>query len=383
MSDESDFRARETAEPQLPLVVDVMWVTNDAAAVPPIAEAIFRELSGDPDGKDRTRTGIPVFFRRLDPDSSTALDASTWVPAERRALVLLADAALGGALTKFRSRVRNAVDNLIEHIESDGWLVLIVALESSVLDHGALSGKLNIVRAYDEPDESRTSFITSAVALELHRLFAEPRVVRVFISYANADGGDIAAGMKRYLDSDTHLDTFLDSSDIYPGEKFADVLDASVIQGPVVAVLTDRYAASVWCGREILLAKRKEQPVVVIDAITVGYDRSFPYLGNGPVVRWQPGDPSATYRKVVELAIRDSLRRTYFPLRAKHLVALAGVISPERVLACPPELMTLIGHGSASTAIVYPDPPVPSIELALLREAFPEVQLRTPSEVWS
>jgi hypothetical protein len=263
-------------------------------------------------------------------------------------------------------------------------LLLPVALAQQAVANPAINARVNMIRlpsdAEAEPERSR--FVASTVALELHRLLAPDRTVRAFISYATHDGGHIADGLKSHVDNDTHLQAFLDRTDIYAGDSFSQVLDTSVIAGPVVAIVTDAYAASVWCGREIVLAKQAGQPVVVIDAIEDGHDRSFPYLGNGPVARWQAADPVATYRRVVRLAVDESLRRSYLPLRIAHLCRLAGVEQPSVVLTRAPELMTLVGTGEGAATVLYPDPPIPSTELSLLRAAFPAIDLRTPTEVW-
>ncbi len=365
-----------------PLIVDVVWAANVGDGVHPVAEAIFRLLSGDPDGRSSTRMGMPVHFRRLGTDGPT-IDPTTWPAAERRAIVLLADTALLASLVVRNSPVRTAVEELLDHARSAGWLMLPVALDPASLSNALLSGQTNMIRPPDGTTGHETSsFVAGSVGLQLHRLLAPDRTVSAFISYATRDGSEIAEGLKAHLDLDTQLQSFLDRTDIYAGESFSGVLDTHVIAGPVVAIVTDAYAGSAWCGREIVLAKQAGQPVVVIDAIADGHDRSFPYLGNGPVARWQPADAAGTYRRVVRLAVEDSLRRTYLPLRIAHLCALAGVANPDLVLTHPPELMTLVGAGLGSGDVVYPDPPIPSTELLLLRAAFPALRLRTPTEVW-
>ncbi|MEQ1702307.1 MAG: toll/interleukin-1 receptor domain-containing protein [Ilumatobacteraceae bacterium] len=367
-----------------PLVVDVAWLDDGAVDVHPVAEAIFRLLSGDPDGRSSTRMGMPVHFRRITADGP-APDPATWPAADRRALVLLADSALLAALVVRNSPVRGAVEGLLAHAREAGWLLLPVALDPASLGNRLLSGETNMIRPPAEADAASTAaFVAGSVGLQLHRLLAPDRTVSTFISYATRDGSEIAEGLKLHLDSDTQLQSFLDRSQIFAGESFSKVLDEHVISGPVIAIVTDAYTASAWCGREILLAKQASQPVVVIDAVADGHDRSFPYLGNGPVARWQPADPQGTYRRVVRLAVEDSLRRTYLPLRIAHLCELAGVTHPEVVLTRAPELMTLVGavDGAGAGDVVYPDPPIPSSELALLRAAFPALRLRTPTEVW-
>lgn len=365
-----------------PLVVDVVWFADhDSNTVHPVAEAVFRLLTGDPDGRTSTRMGMPVHFRRLTAASPT-LEPHTWPAADRRALVIVADEALLFELTARRSPVRDTLDQLLRHAREHGWLLLPVALDPAALGNALLSSETNMIRPPAELDgAAAVAFVAGSVGLQLHRLLAPQRTVSAFISYATRDGSAIAEGLKAHLDLDTQLQSFLDRTDIYAGESFSQVLDSHVIAGPVVAIVTDAYAASAWCGREIVLAKQAGQPVVVIDAVDDGHERSFPYLGNGPVARWQPADPNGTYRRVVRLAVEESLRRTYLPLRVAHLCQLAGVAHPEVVLTHSPELMTLVGVTDAAD-VIYPDPPIPSTELALLRAAFPALRLRTTTELW-
>ncbi len=368
--------------PAVPLAVEVVWHSADPGSVHSVAEAIFRELTGDPDGGGRSRTGIPVFFRRISGSAATIAEPKGWPAATRRAVVLLADDDLIGELTTRNSPVRTWISTLMETAQAKQWLVLPVALTDRAFDSKLVTTRLNAVRPGVRLGETPAEFVAAATALELHRLLAPGRTVGVFISYARRDGTKIAEELKAYLDADTQLEPFLDRTDIHAGEEFARVLDSSVITGPVVAIVTDAYAASVWCGREIMLAKQAGQPVFMISAPTDGHERSMPYAGNGPVVCLSRDNPTETFRRIERLAVRESLRRSYLPLRVAHVTRLAGAALPDHVFARPPELMTLTGLGTKSATVVYPDPPLPTTELELLAAAFPKIRLRTPTEMW-
>ena len=374
-----------------PLVVDVAWATGlptdpfQTEGSPPdhaVAAAILRELMGDPDGKDRSRTGVPVFFRRLPTGRGVPPPTPDWTQAERRAVVVLLDDELVAQYPIRESASWAWIEQVLQEAAARGWLVLPIALTPDAMQLGTVSGSINLARLaeFDGADQAR--FAASIVALEVHRLLSPDRKVSVFISYASADGQQIADGLKRFFDEEPHLAPFLDRTGIYAGEDFGRVLDENVTKGPVIAVVTDAYAASVWCGQEILEAKAARQPVVVIDAIEKGHERSFPYLGNGPVTRWHADQPHVTYRSVEMLAIRETLRRTYLPLRVEHMCRMAGVPNVGIVLPRAPELMTLVGiGGSGNQTVVYPDPPIPTAELKLLEQAFPRYSFRTPTEV--
>jgi len=56
----------------------------------------------------------------------------------------------------------------------------------------------------------------------------------------------------------------------------------------------------------VLLAKHFQRPVVVVDAVQEREVRSFPYVGNVPVVRWK-GD----VQEVIDALLREALRQAY------------------------------------------------------------------------
>ncbi|NVL83801.1 TIR domain-containing protein, partial [Escherichia coli] len=80
----------------------------------------------------------------------------------------------------------------------------------------------------------------------------------------------------------TELQTFFDANDIAPGHKFALEIFNSIEHSALVVVRTDAYASREWCRREVIEAKRRARPIVVIDALTKAEERGFPYLGNVP-----------------------------------------------------------------------------------------------------
>ena len=71
------------------------------------------------------------------------------------------------------------------------------------------------------------------------------------------------------------------------GLPFADFLQQSVEDIPILlAIQTDTYGSREWCRLEVLEAKKRSVPIVVLTATERGEARSFPYMGNVPVIRW-------------------------------------------------------------------------------------------------
>lgn len=73
----------------------------------------------------------------------------------------------------------------------------------------------------------------------------------------------------------------------------------------VVAVHTDSYSSREWCRREIIEAKRWNVPLVVANCIHDLDERSFPYLGNVPVVRMDPDAADRTEGKAILKALQE------------------------------------------------------------------------------
>jgi hypothetical protein len=95
--------------------------------------------------------------------------------------------------------------------------------------------------------------------------------------------------------------------------------------------------------------------VLVIDALTEHEVRSFPYLGNVPVVRWS-GSPE----NAVDLLLKETLRNLHTTLLLNQSKQPGDVLFTR-----PPELATLVGLAPGDT-VLYPEPPIGAEEADLL-----------------
>lgn len=237
---------------------------------------------------------------------------------------------------------------------------------------------LNFAKAYLQPiEDHRNAFVIRRIVVELCRYLSSlgsveedefKAPITVFLSHAKADIDKDPAVTKILIDSlkgDQPIETWVDSSDIPTGSKFAEAIRKGVERTSLLAVLTDSYATREWCREEILLAKEYQRPVVVVDALSRYEVRSFPYLGNVPRIRWD-GDP----QKAIDLLLKETLR----DLHARAL--LQGYKQQDDFpFARPPELATLIGLEPKVT-VLYPDPPVGVGEAKRLAKA--KIQITTP-----
>lgn len=203
--------------------------------------------------------------------------------------------------------------------------------------------------------------------------------IRVFISHTrrDSDGEAVARGVRDWIHDYSPLDSFFDVTDIPPGLGFADVLLERVGSGAVLAVHTDSYSSREWCRREVLEAKRRGVPMVVVDCVRHEDPRSMPYLGNVPVVRMTPCQ--ADRIGAVTGCLLDEVFRSWL---WRCRVAQYGVDAPDVLFTVrPPELTDLAalparGDEAAGT-IVYPEPQLSADEERLFSAIAPMVRLRT------
>ena len=115
--------------------------------------------------------------------------------------------------------------------------------------------------------------------------------IRVFISHSKHDGDGESVGhsIRDWIHAHSPLDSFFDVYDIPPGLSFGEVLPHQIGAGAVLAVHTDSYSSREWCRREVIEAKRRVVPMIVVDCVRDIDPRGMAYLGNVPVIRMEPG----------------------------------------------------------------------------------------------
>jgi len=207
--------------------------------------------------------------------------------------------------------------------------------------------------------------------------------VKLFISHAKKDGETIAIDFRNYVRAETKLSSFFDANDIADGHLFSkEIQDALSTNAVIVVFQTDAYATREWCRREVILAKRFKTPIVVVNALTGFEKRSFPYLGNVPVLRWK-----IEFDMIIQRALYQCLYQLYTGAVLKKSVAMyfPGRNDVE-FLPSPPELFNYVDilrlkkeKGLERIYILYPDPPLGEEELSLLNDIDKEVVFLTPT----
>ena len=209
-----------------------------------------------------------------------------------------------------------------------------------------------------------------------------PPRVKLFISHAKKDGETIAADFRDYVRSKTKLDSFFDVNDIPDSYSFSKEIEEAISKNAVVVIFqTDAYASREWCRREVILAKRFKAAIVVVNAIKDFERRSFPYMGNVPVMRWKKD-----FEAVIDKALYQILYHLVSELTLQKNIELymPGREDVEYTVNSP-ELFNFVDiirvqqkKNLTKLFVIYPDPPLGMEEVQLLNEIDKEVEFLTP-----
>lgn len=272
----------EKSEAKLPLQVIFIWNPQDENEARPLAEHCFDLLSRDVQKPFSRSMNMPVYMYR---------SPAKGIGKESRTEHTLIFPMVSINAASDESWVRYFKDEFKSL--SKGTAVVPVALDGDGISLSPVFGDVNFIRVYDANgwEENRQDWFFITVAHEIYRHIFVPKKkkkmpLNIFLSHRKEQRGkEIADALKTFIDRHTHMRDFFDVTDILPGEDFSKKIKASIPGAALLAIHTDKYSESYWCQKETLLAKKHDVPMVRLDALEKGEDRSFPLLGNVPVLR--------------------------------------------------------------------------------------------------
>jgi hypothetical protein len=366
-----------------------------------LARCVYSRLCRDAERPASRGLGIPVYFHTgLTPADAKLPAAIELDAAESTVVIVLLDTSI-----RADQAWRECVANIEKQIAGQGrrHLFLPVACEDKVL---TIVEKANCVRLDKVESSERPGRLVSAITHELARLLLgragdvqtqdfgplekSYAPVKLFISHSKhgREGIIIATELRDYGRQHLPIATFYDSNDIAAGYNFEKEIKANVADSAMVVVQSNTYSDRSWCRREVLFAKHYGCPVLVINAVTVGEDRLFPYLGNAPTVRW-PFDSARRCEVVIDAALREVLRNAYF-LEHVRTLKRAGLLPDTCVeIGTAPEMLTYRNLLKAKrcdrakpSVLLYPDPPLGDEEIEVLEDFNPtNVTFTTPTAI--
>ena len=339
---------------------------------------------------------VRVMFRNAAGPGSQEPLPIDWVDSGATAVVVLLDSTLV-ADTVWSQYVHN----LTEQARRTGFgtRVIPVAMEDGVLGIGLVEQAL---RWHDwaGPDDEKEQQLVRALTDTFIRMLKynlaqlrHPGIgqnalddyltnVRVFLSHSKHGGrGEVVAGaLRKWLNDNTNSAPFLDIHNIPAGIPFDLVLDYEASRSVMVAIYTDSYSSREWCRREVIIAKRRRVPMLVVDCLQDTDPSSFPYLGNVPWVRMNPETMDRLDYVVGHLL--DEVYKDF--LWQCRVGSFCNAFPQTTFFARAPELISLASISPASSGterdIVYPGPPISAQEKQLFVDAAPYVHVYSLKE---
>jgi len=381
------------------LVVYVVWHPTFADG-PAIAEILRQHFRRKLYENVAGGTGLSVIYRYVvAPESDQPLPINL-ADAETSAIVVLVDNNLVGAAA-WVDYVRNLCDSTDE--AGLGTRVFPVEIDNGVLARLGVDTQALLWARWEGDITQRGRQLTAALTYAFCRLLrhylehltrpeeeeealeAYLKKVQIFLSHSKHDqhGQEIALNVRNRLYNTPGMDSFFDVYDIPTGLNFQKVLLHKVRVGAMVAIHTDSYSSREWCRREIIEAKRWHVPLVVANSISDLDERGFPYMGNVPVVRLEPGGADRI-DFVIACLLDEVLKNFLWNCRIALELSDENLDPAVIFVPRPPELISLASLPSEgdlpNPVIVYPDPPLSTEEERLFAEISPRVQLRSLTE---
>ena len=374
----------------------VVWHPSNASGAE-LADLLRRHFGYDRHRNVAGNPRVSVLYRSEIVPAGVVPLAIAWDEAETTAVVVLVDSALAGD-----EGWSNYVRELSRNAQTRGRL--LARLFPVVMDSGGRDLQLEEQALrwdrWEGSDAEKGQRLVSELTYEFSRmlrhrlrLLHQPEAteeplsgylekIQVFLSHTKRDddGDAVARGIRNWLHENIALSSFFDVFDIPAGLSFREVLLHQVETSAVVAVHTDAYSSREWCRREVIEAKRRHVPMIVVDCLRDLDQRSIPYMGNVPVVRMSPDRQDRM--DIVTGCLLDEIFRTYLwrcrvePFRK----AYPNVLFTAR----PPELLSLatlpLQQREVGSTVVYPEPLLGTDEVRLFSEIAPHVPVLTLTE---
>lgn len=375
---------------QPPFVLYVVWHPGYLGGTP-IAERLRHHF-----GTDRYRNilggaGVTVLFRNANAPGSATPTPIGWDDADTTAAVVLIDNTLANDLA-WAGYVRESTGEV--EAKGFGTRVFPVIMEANALDIGLNVQALHRSR-WTGSDIEREQQLIRELTYEFSRMLRhhlgqhtddeEARLrryrqnIQVFLSHSKHDehGEAVARAVRDWLHNNSALSSFLDVYDIPAGLSFSSVMDDSIQDGVMVAIYTDSYSSREWCRREVLKAKSRNVPMLVVDCLQTVDERAFPYLGNVPIIRMDPRSMDRIDR-IASLLLNEVFKDFLWRQRIERFRETYPQIM---FMARTPELISISSlpnnSGDGEWSIVYPGPPLGLEEVQVFSNIAPSMHLYT------
>lgn len=350
--------------------VHVVWHPRFAAGKS-YAEGIFAFFQRDPDNPIIRGLGIPVqFWTTVLPDTKPpAVSALKLDDATCNAVFILFDKHFSNepAWVKFASAIQK---ELLRRGDRDRMFAVLPANglgEKLPKNIGEEQG-IPLWDVKTQKQKVRKIVVRASIALARALLPGEKtKVVNLFLSHAKQDEKvtKLAAEFRDYVRESAPFQSFYDAQDLIAGEPWKKQLRNKVSESAVIVFQTDAYSTRPVCHLELLEARYADRPIINVHAVTNGELRVFPYLGNVPSLQYA-GRVRDRFGPLLEVVTFEVLRAIYMRVTLQKLARRDKKLKKLRILFRPPDLVACASF--TEPGFLYPDPPLGTYELELLRK---------------
>ncbi len=356
-------------------------------------KAIYSDIYRNFEDEIAIKSSVPVYYSISDEIKGNQIDIN-FDDAERIAIFIIVD---GNMVLDKNSGWTEYLNKLYKRSSVNGNIRLFpIAIQREVMaEYFDSIGKLNFIRVFEKEEKDKLPFLLLDIKHELCRMLFDiervdeanantRRPVKLFLSHAKRDGLQITKCVRKFINDDTGINDFFDAVDIEPGKDFLREIEDNINNSNLlIAFQSDGYAKSEWCKKEILLAKEKDIPILIVNCLKNGEDRSFPYLGNAKSICVEKDDSSMNI-KVISAAMSEILKKESYRKNVKQIIKEIGTDNTNIDIRCnSPELIGFGSNEKNDGIIIYPDPPIGKFELEMLESRFPKTKLATPIMLYS
>lgn len=274
-------------------------------------------------------------------------------------------------------------DTMKKYMEKENSSVqcLPIALTKLALDDPAIGGK-DFIYLNDYLKEDRKKFEIRICHFCLRALLKKERL-KVFISHSKRDsdkrGLRVAEFFREKIAADTKLEFYFDANNIQDGENFEKSIERDARRSLLLLLNSDSYSSREWCQREIIAARKRNCPYIIVSLINNISERIFPYMGNVPCIRYNDN-----WEEVLLLLLKTATWNIY---GKKYLECVKRDLKGNKsygniaTVMGVPDLFSVVGVNKKT--ILYSLPPLMLSERSLLKNKFKGTKFITPTEVHS
>ncbi|MEL7121838.1 MAG: TIR domain-containing protein [Bacteroidota bacterium] len=375
----------------LPLQIEIYWChggINNKTLTSDLADIIYRTLNRNPLNPLDRALGIPCLLYPKLPDHLPQL-----IEKNNSIRILLIDNEM-----LLSAEWKIFLDKLIKEDGIDNLNLLPIILTKQ---NHAIPSALKQIQYLDlsteGPREQKIKLLINLLNWICKLIFftgskleekdlSEP-IFRLFLSHAKHDGEEFAIELKEKI-LQYNLDYFFDANHIIWGFKFKQQIDKAIDNAIVIVNYTDSFSESDWTNFELIKAKKKMRPILVINKLENGTQRASPYIGNLPHLRLkQHGSEELIYENIIVCALIEAIRTQYHKINVQQFSKILNLnLSPIIITGYAPSTESLAniqkeqGTKEGQITYCYPDPPIGNLELSCLNELFSDAfNFVTPS----